>query len=116
MKIMTLAEPRRLWFIESLDSAVCDAHLAPFCRVCGLLLQAWTQTSRNPGDRYNKIVLPPWQLPMIAAFEPQGMTAEAYLLWEAQQEIRHEYLDGEIFAMGSGTLSHNDLSPSQPEV
>ncbi len=47
---------------------------------------------------------------MIAAFEPHGMTAEAYLLWEAQQETRHEYLDGAIFAMTGGSLPHNQLA------
>jgi hypothetical protein len=35
---------------------------------------------------------------MIAAFEPHKMTAEAYLRWEAQQETRHEYLNGEILS------------------
>jgi Uma2 family endonuclease len=47
---------------------------------------------------------------MIAAFEPHKMTAEAYLRWEAQQENRHEYLNGEILAMSGGTLPHNDLA------
>ena len=47
---------------------------------------------------------------MIAAFQPHEMTAEAYLLWEAQQETRHEYFNGEIFAMSGGTLPHNDLA------
>lgn len=47
---------------------------------------------------------------MIAVPYPPQMTAEAYLLWESQQEMRHEYFDGEIFAMSGGTLSHNDLA------
>jgi len=29
----------------------------------------------------------------------QKMTAEEYLEWEAKQELRHEYIDGEILAM-----------------
>lgn len=36
----------------------------------------------------------------------QKMTAEAYLEWEAKQELRHEYIDGEILAMTGGTLPH----------
>jgi Uma2 family endonuclease len=47
---------------------------------------------------------------MIALSQPHKMTAEAYLLWEAQQETRYEYLDGDILAMSGGTLSHNDLA------
>ncbi len=44
---------------------------------------------------------------MIA--EPRSnssMTAEEYLTWEAEQELRHEYIDGEIVAMTGGTLAH----------
>jgi Uma2 family endonuclease len=40
----------------------------------------------------------------------QKMTAEEYLKWEAQQELRHEYIDGEIFAMTGGTLPHNNIA------
>ena len=29
--------------------------------------------------------------------KPQKMTVEEYLEWEAQQEIRHEYVNGEVF-------------------
>ena len=47
---------------------------------------------------------------MLATSQPHKMTAEAYLLWEAQQETRHEYLNGEILAMSGGTLPHNDLA------
>jgi Uma2 family endonuclease len=47
---------------------------------------------------------------MIAVPSPSKMTADAYLLWESQQEMRHEYFDGEIFAMSGGTLAHNQLA------
>jgi Uma2 family endonuclease len=40
----------------------------------------------------------------------QKMTATEYLEWEATQEIRHEYIDGEILAMTGGTLPHNDIA------
>ncbi|MEM1171905.1 MAG: Uma2 family endonuclease [Cyanobacteria bacterium P01_H01_bin.35] len=40
----------------------------------------------------------------------QKMTAEEYLEWEAKQELRHEYVDGEILAMTGGSLPHNDIA------
>ena len=40
----------------------------------------------------------------------QKMTAEEYLKWESQQEIRHEYVDGEILAMTGGTIPHNEMA------
>jgi Uma2 family endonuclease len=48
---------------------------------------------------------------MIANREDyQKMTAEEYLEWEAKQEFRHEYIDGEILAMTGGSLPHNDIA------
>jgi len=41
---------------------------------------------------------------------PQKMTAEEYLEWEAKQELRHEYVDGEILAMTGGSIPHNDIA------
>jgi Uma2 family endonuclease len=41
---------------------------------------------------------------------PQKMTAEAYLEWEAAQEFRHEYIEGEIVAMTGGSIPHNDIT------
>jgi len=40
----------------------------------------------------------------------QKMTAEEYLEWEAKQELRYEYIDGEILAMTGGTLPHNSIA------
>ncbi|MGE5659108.1 MAG: Uma2 family endonuclease [Actinomycetota bacterium] len=40
----------------------------------------------------------------------QKMTPEEYLEWEAKQELRHEYIDGEIIAMTGGSLPHNDIA------
>ncbi len=45
----------------------------------------------------------------IASPSPQ-MTIEEYLDWEAQQEIRYEYVNGEVFAMTGGTIPHNDIA------
>jgi Uma2 family endonuclease len=38
------------------------------------------------------------------------MTAEEYLQWEETQPIKHEYINGEIFAMTGGTLNHNSIT------
>jgi Uma2 family endonuclease len=35
---------------------------------------------------------------------------EEYLEWEEQQEIRYEYLEGEVYAMTGGTLPHNEIA------
>jgi Uma2 family endonuclease len=42
--------------------------------------------------------------------QPQSfLTAQDYLAWERQQETRHEYLDGQIFAMTGASRAHNLL-------
>jgi Uma2 family endonuclease len=48
---------------------------------------------------------------MIAAREyfPR-LTPVEYLEWEAKQEFRHEYVDGEVYAMTGGTLNHNQIA------
>ncbi|MEA5419546.1 Uma2 family endonuclease [Spirulina sp. CCNP1310] len=40
---------------------------------------------------------------------PQKMTPAEYLAWEAQQEERHEYVDGEILAMTGGSIPHTKI-------
>lgn len=47
---------------------------------------------------------------MIATPQLPQMTVEAYLEWEPQQELRHEFVSGEVFAMTGGTLPHNDIA------
>jgi Uma2 family endonuclease len=37
------------------------------------------------------------------------LTANDYLAWERQQETRHEYLEGQIFAMTGASRAHNML-------
>jgi Uma2 family endonuclease len=48
---------------------------------------------------------------MIAAREhfPQFTPAE-YLDWEEQQEFRHEFVDGEVYAMTGGTVNHSEIA------
>jgi Uma2 family endonuclease len=42
--------------------------------------------------------------------QPQSfLTAQDYLAWERQQETRHEYLNGQIFAMPGASRAHNVL-------
>lgn len=43
------------------------------------------------------------------AIEIQQLTVRQYLALEAESEIRHEYIDGEIFPMTGGTLNHDDI-------
>ncbi|MBD2652493.1 Uma2 family endonuclease [Synechocystis sp. FACHB-383] len=44
---------------------------------------------------------------MLANAEINYQTPQEYLDWEALQEFRHEYLDGQILAMTGGTIAHN---------
>lgn len=37
------------------------------------------------------------------------MTPEEYLTWEATQEERHEFFQGEVYAMVGGTKAHNRI-------
>ena len=48
---------------------------------------------------------------MIAARESfPRFTPEEYFEWEELQEIRHEYFDGEVYAMTGGTLNHSEIA------
>ncbi len=47
---------------------------------------------------------------MIATPEPLRMVAEAYLDWESHQEMRYEYVNGDVLAMTGGTIPHNDIA------
>jgi Uma2 family endonuclease len=38
------------------------------------------------------------------------MSPQEYLEWEPKQELRYEYVDGEIFAMTGGTKPHNRIA------
>lgn len=48
---------------------------------------------------------------MIAQLkQPHRMTVDEYFVWEAQQDLRYEYIDGEVVAMTGGTVPHNDIA------
>jgi Uma2 family endonuclease len=38
------------------------------------------------------------------------MTPAEFLQWEEKQELRYEYVNGEVVAMTGGTIPHNDLA------
>jgi Uma2 family endonuclease len=44
---------------------------------------------------------------MIAIPDKERMSPAEYLLWEAQQQVKHEYMDGHAYAMTGGTLAHS---------
>ncbi|PSM46317.1 hypothetical protein C7Y66_25695 [Chroococcidiopsis sp. CCALA 051] len=47
---------------------------------------------------------------MIASPQLQWMSPQEYLEWEPMQQLRHEYIDGEVFAMTGGTKPHNRIA------
>ena len=38
------------------------------------------------------------------------LTPEEYFAWEETQTMRHEYLDGELYAMSGGTINHSEIA------
>lgn len=47
---------------------------------------------------------------MISSIPSSRLTAAEYLVWEPQQELRYEYINGDIVAMTGGTVPHNDIA------
>ena len=39
-----------------------------------------------------------------------NFTPEEYFAWEEQQLERHEYIDGEVYAMSGGSIDHGDIA------
>ncbi len=46
---------------------------------------------------------------MSEAYRQTPWTWEAYLTWEADQPVRYELVDGQVFAMGGGTAEHDTI-------
>jgi len=46
---------------------------------------------------------------MSEAKQETTWTWETYLEWEARQPIRHELVDGQVYAMGGGTAKHDTI-------
>ena len=48
---------------------------------------------------------------MIAAKDNSPeLTPEEYFLWEEQQIEKHEYIDGQVYAMSGGTVNHGRIA------
>jgi Uma2 family endonuclease len=47
---------------------------------------------------------------MLADIHPQRLAPTEYLDWEAQQSVKYEYINGEVYAMTGGTLPHNSIA------
>ena len=47
---------------------------------------------------------------MVASPERKYMTPQEYLEWEERQDIKYEYVNGEVYAMTGGTIPHNDIA------
>jgi len=47
---------------------------------------------------------------MLASPRQKILTPQHYLEWEESQELRYEYVNGEVFAMTGRTIPHNDIA------
>ncbi|MBD2141709.1 Uma2 family endonuclease [Anabaena sp. FACHB-1250] len=47
---------------------------------------------------------------MVANLDRSYMSPLEYLEWEEKQDIKYEYINGEVFAMTGGTIPHNDIA------
>ncbi len=47
---------------------------------------------------------------MIAKPQSYYMTPQEYLEWEANQDMKYAYVDGEVYAMTGGTIPHNQIA------
>jgi len=47
---------------------------------------------------------------MVAAYDSPKLTPEEYFVWEEQQGCKHEYLNGEVYAMTGGTVNHGRIA------
>ncbi|WP_055074798.1 Uma2 family endonuclease [Pseudanabaena sp. 'Roaring Creek'] len=47
---------------------------------------------------------------MIVVPNNPKISVDEYFEWEARQEIRYEYINGEVFAMAGGTIDHSTIA------
>lgn len=47
---------------------------------------------------------------MIAVPNNPRISPEEYFEWEARQEIRYEYINGDVFEMAGGTVDHSTIA------
>jgi len=50
------------------------------------------------------------ELVMVASPDRNYMSPQEYLEWEERQDIKYEYVNGEVFAMTGGTLPHTTIA------
>jgi Uma2 family endonuclease len=67
--------------------------------------------SSDFGQWYNLTIIDLRRSPMVAAPEHfPKLTPAEYLDWEEKQELRYEYLNGEVYAMTGGTVNHGRIA------
>ncbi len=47
---------------------------------------------------------------MSAQLQPRWLSVEDYLAFEEHSEIKHEYINGEIYAMAGASIRHNQIT------
>lgn len=47
---------------------------------------------------------------MIAVPNNPKISVDEYFEWEAKQEVRYEYINGDVFAMAGGTIDHSAIA------
>lgn len=47
---------------------------------------------------------------MVANLQSPRFSPDEYLDWEEQQQIRYEYVNGEVYAMTGGTIPHSGIA------
>ncbi len=47
---------------------------------------------------------------MIAVPDYHKLSPDEYFEWEAKQEIRHEYINGDVLAIAGGSIAHSTIS------
>lgn len=47
---------------------------------------------------------------VVAKEQLPKLTPEEYFAWEEMQTMRHEYLNGEVYAMSGGTINHSEIA------
>jgi Uma2 family endonuclease len=47
---------------------------------------------------------------MVVLRDNYTFTPEEYFAWEAQQLEKHEYIDGQVYAMGGGSINHGRIA------
>lgn len=79
---------------------------------------AWVGSSGPPGftDCFVEVERAWYVAAMANIAERFRMTADEYLAWEREQPIRHEFYDGDVFAMAGGSPRHSALSGSVIEA